>query len=254
MEYIVAIPTYHRSDIIEKKTLTTLKHGNVDKNRIYIFVANAQEKQKYERVVSKEFYNQIIVGKKGIGNQRKFISQYFPEGQYIVSIDDDVEAIEKLNGEKLQKIHNLDNLFNRAFSLLNKEKLYIWGIYPVRNAFFMKHQTTTDLRFIIGIMYGFVNRHHPKLYAKVPVKEDYEMSILYYLMDGGVVRINDICAKQKFMAPGGVGSEDDRRQANKAAAEYLAKKYPELVTEFERPTNGMAEVRLSKMDRFYPKV
>lgn len=216
MEYIVAIPTYHRSDIIEKKTLTTLKQGNVDKNRIYLFVANPTEKSKYEQSVPRELYHEIIVGKKGIGNQRNFISRYFPEGQYVVSMDDDVEAIEKLNGEKLQKIHNLDAFFKKAYTTLKNENLYIWGIYPVRNPFFMKHRCTTDLRFIIGIMYGFINRHHSKLHTKIQVKEDYEMSILYYLMDGGVLRFGDICAKQKFMAPGGVGSEEERKQDRKS--------------------------------------
>jgi len=49
----------------------------------------------YKEGVPKTMYNKIVIGKKGITNQRKFISSYFDEGKYIVFIDDDVEAILK---------------------------------------------------------------------------------------------------------------------------------------------------------------
>ena len=43
-------------------------------------------------------YGKIVVGKKGITNQRIFISKYFPVGTNIVSLDDDVEKMQKLKG------------------------------------------------------------------------------------------------------------------------------------------------------------
>lgn len=41
----IAIPTYNRSDVLERKTLTTLLKGGIDPNQIYIFVANQKEKK-----------------------------------------------------------------------------------------------------------------------------------------------------------------------------------------------------------------
>jgi hypothetical protein len=246
MTYIIAIPSYNRADVISKKTLQTLKRENIPKNKIYIFVANQKEYKKYVEAVDPSLYKEIIVGKKGITQQRKFISSYFPEKQYIISMDDDIEDFLCLKSGKLSHKKNIEQFFEDAYDELKKNKLYIWGIYPVQNAFFMKHTKTTDLRFLIGCMFGYINRHlkclQPSIHAET--KEDYEQTILYYLKDGGVLRFNDITVKTKFNALGGLGTE--RFERNKTSAEYLQKKYPDIVTIFHRE-NGMTEVKLKKL-------
>lgn len=250
--YVVAIPTYNREDVISDKTLNTLLEGNVPKSRIYLFVANKQQEKLYEEAVPKSMYNKIIVGKLGITNQRKFISKYFPENQYIVSMDDDVEELLMMkNPEKLVKVHDLDKFFKDAYKELKKEKLFIWGIYPVRNPFFMKKKISTDLKFIIGVLFGYINRRSKKLEpsSNAETKEDYEQSILYYKMDGGVLRYNYITPKTKFNAVGGLGT--DRFERNKNAAEYLKKTYPDIITIFHR-ASGMTEVRFARLPRFDP--
>ena len=249
MVYVVAIPSYNRPNEIVEKTLKTLKDGGINKNSIYIFVANKNECKKYEEIVPKDLYGRIVVGKLGISNQRIFIKNYFKENQHVVSIDDDVEALYKMtNSEpaKLMKITNVDKFFKDAFDKLKKEKLFIWGIYPVRNPFFMQNKVTTGLKFIIGALYGFIVRKTTDLEPSVNAegKEDYEQSILYYKKDGGVLRYNNVTIKTKFLAKGGLG--DDRFAMNKKAAEYLKKTYPELVTIFNRK-NGMTEIKLANM-------
>jgi len=93
------IPTYNRYEEIQSKTLTTLKEGGVPSEQIYIFVANEEEKEKYEKSTDNTYYNEIIVGELGIRQQRIFISKYFPVGERICSMDDDVEqVIKKVQG------------------------------------------------------------------------------------------------------------------------------------------------------------
>ena len=77
MKLTIAIPTYNRSDVLEKKTLTTLLKGGIEPKQIYIFVANQKEKKIYEDAIPRDKYNEMIVGKLGITNQRKFIKNYF---------------------------------------------------------------------------------------------------------------------------------------------------------------------------------
>ena len=245
--YVVAVPTYNRVNEVINKTLETLKNGKISKKHIYLFVANKEQEKLYEDAVPKTMYHKIVVGEKGIRNQRKFISKYFPVNKYIVSIDDDVEELLMMhNAEKLVKINNLDEFFKNAYKKLKKEKLFVWGIYPVRNPFFMKKTVTTDLRFIIGVLFGYINRHNAQLYPSIEseTKEDYEQTILYYKMDGGVIRYNYITPKTKFNAPGGLGT--DRFARNKHAADYLTKTYPDIITPFSRK-NGTPEVKLKKL-------
>jgi len=250
--FVVAIPSYNRENIITTKTLKTLSDGGISPKKIYIFVANRQQYLLYTSTVPSNLYNKIIIGKKGITKQRKFISQWFPEGQYIISIDDDVEEIQILNksGDKLVKLEDINNFFISSYKLLKKEGLYIWGIYPVQNSFFMKKSITTDLRFIIGVLFGYINRHDKKIYpsTRIESKEDYEQSILYYKMDGGVLRYNFITTKTKFNAEGGLGK--DRQKSNAESAAYLKKKYPNIITVFHRK-NGMTEVKLLLLPRIF---
>ena len=248
MSYVVAIPSYNRSEEIKKKTLQTLHACGVNKNNIYIFVANNTEKNIYTQSIPKNLYNKIIVGKPGIRAQRIFIVNYFPKGARIVSADDDVEGLYSLKAGGLVPLKDVDKFFKDAFKQLTKEKLYIWGIYPVRNAFFMKDTVTTDLKFIIGTLYGFINRKLKKLEPTCLEKEDYEQSILYYRMDGGVLRYNNVTIKTKFHAKGGLGIAAGREQANKAAAEYLSRAYPEFISTFQRK-DGRHEVKLKRQPR-----
>ena len=239
----IAIPTYKRHDILERKTLSTLERGGISPSQIYIFVANEAEKKLYEAIPSSK-YHKIIVGKLGIANQRIFIKNYFKEGEYVVSIDDDVEGLYQLSGDKLKEI-KVKPFFEKALEELKKEKRYIWGIYPVRNPFFMKKKTSKGLSFVIGALHGYIVRHDKSLEPSTSSegKEDYEASILYYLKDGGVLRFNDVTIKTKFLAKGGLGQ--DRFERNKKSAKYLQRTYPKLVSIFHRK-NGMTEIRFTR--------
>ena len=123
MSYVVAIPTYNRFEEVTKKTLNTLKEGGVNKNKIYLFVANKSQYDLYEQNVPKNLYKEIVIGKKGITNQRIFISQYFNEDQYVVSMDDDVEEFEILKGDKLVKLKDINAFFINAYKIMKKENM-----------------------------------------------------------------------------------------------------------------------------------
>ena len=93
----------------------------------------------------------------------------------------------------------------------------------------MSPHYSTEYKFIIGCMFGFIVRHveELKLSTSSETKEDYEQSILYYLFDGGMLRMNNICVKTKFNTIGGLGP--DRYERNKKAVKYLLQTYPNMV-------------------------
>jgi hypothetical protein len=250
--YKIAIPSYKREKILLQKTLPTLLNSKIKPKYIYIFVANSQEKRSYEETIPRDMYNKIIIGKKGIANQRNFIRNYFNTGEYIVSMDDDIEGVMKfINEKRLSKINNLDGFFKKAYKLINKNNIFIWGIYPVSNPFFMKNgrEISTDLKFLIGGLHGYIVRKDRSLNPspKAEGKEDYEQSILYYLKDGKILRFNRITIKTKFLAPGGLDNITKRFEINRLAAKYLKKQYPQFVTIFHRK-NGMTEIKIKDKD------
>jgi hypothetical protein len=149
--------------------------------------------------------------------------------------------------QRLKPITNLDHFIKTAFHYLEKEKLHIWGVYPTSNPFFMKPKITTDLRFIIGASYGYINRPNVHdLFPKTPLKGDYEQTILYYKKDGGVLRFNNVSFKTHIYAKGGLDIAQKRIQSSKKATEYLLKKYPEYVVPRPKRKNQISEIGLIK--------
>ena len=241
---IVAIPSYNREKEIQLKTLKYLKACGIEDDNVIIFVANEEQKNIYTTAGVK---HKIIVGELGITNQRNFIMNYFPLGQYVISMDDDIERLEEAVGvggvsPHFVPIIDLDKVFKENYQLMLEENRYIWGIYPVHNIFFIKKPIHTDLKFIIGVCYGYINRRI-MLDVECEGKEDIQNSILHYVKDGGVLRINTIVAKTKFNAVGGLGIE--RYESNKKASEAIHLKYP-MLTRIVQRKNGTYEIRFKR--------
>ena len=248
-DYIVAIHTYKRYEQVYDKSMKTLLNGKVPANKIYIFVANKQEEKEYREKLPKGSYKKIVVGIIGITNQRKFMVKYFKPGTKVLFLDDDVERVDKLSadGKKFNKVSNVDKFIKDSFKECEKYGLFLWGVYPVRNELFMKSRPKKSygLRFILGTFYGQIIRHNKKLVPSAPEKEDFEQSILHYIMDGGVFRQEKYTIKTKFFNPkGGIAAmSKDRKKVNKGAAEYLEKKYGDYGKKWQRG-DGRWEFRL----------
>lgn len=243
--YVVAIPSYRRSDILQQKTLKMLRDGGVNMSRVYVFVANEEEVNAYKQLKENV---KIVVGRLGITNQRAFIRSYFPPKTCIVSIDDDVECMSQLDPitNKLIPFKDVHVFLEKAFKELKKNRLRLWGIFPTPNPFYMKGQseTSTSLKFVIGAFYGFINSHNDIILSDIEEKEDIETTIQYYMLDGGILRYNHIAFKTRFKNPkGGLGGIERRLEANKKAAEVLAKKYPGC-TRIKVRKNGLHEIVL----------
>lgn len=276
-KYVIAIPTYKRSTLIVKNTLNVLQNRNIDKQRIYLFVANTQEKSDYLKNVPRNMYGTIVVGVIGLRDQRNFITKYFPENTLIVEMDDDVKEVFKLTpnvgstkeeikkNQKLIRLENLDNFFKDAFFRLkthntmlkdtkynwiqnggSKNQAYIWGIYPVENPFFLSNTITDDLRFLVGPMWGKINRHDSDLQLTINEKEDFERTLRHYDKDGSVFRFNNVTIRTAYYSTaGGMQSENKNRfvEAEKSA-NYLVNKYPNYVTKWYKGKDKRPEVRL----------
>jgi len=156
----------------------------------------------------------------------------------------------KLNTKKSNFINNniqtLDKLFTDVFKKCKNEGIYLWGIYPVENAYFMSPNRTTDLRFIVGPCFGIINRHKKELELTIDEKENVERTLQYWSIDGKVLRLNDITLRtQYYKTPGGMQYEGkQRKEEAMKSAEYLNKKYPNLTKIYLKKKSGHPEIKL----------
>jgi hypothetical protein len=89
-DYVIAVRSYARAEVFPLKTYRMLEHNGLT-GRLYIFVANATEKRKYEVSLAGKPYREIVVGKLGGANAIRAICNYFPKGQRIAFMDDDLD-------------------------------------------------------------------------------------------------------------------------------------------------------------------
>lgn len=227
MAYHIVIPTYGRPDIVTQKTLTLLHSYKIPKDQISLFVANKQEYERYKKEVPATLYGSLIIGVPGLMQQRNFIMKYYPVGAHLVSFDDDVSALWQLQGEKLVPLVGLKQVIQRGFALCKRLGYHMWGIYPTKNAGWMSPEPSTNLKFLIGHMYGIINR---KIILHAPLKHDYELTLENAVRDGGVIRLNDVVGITKMGKTGGIGKTVEERQTTYVKViDYLIKKYPGLV-------------------------
>ena len=278
-KYIVAIPSYKRSDSIGNHSLRILHDKGVDPARISIFVANKDEEKDYRSNVSKKLYNKIIVGVIGLRDQRNFITNYYPEQTCIVELDDDIKEVSYLRpgsgssraeiqkNNKLISMPNIDIFIKDAFHRLMKNNTtmkidspeewgkytknqkpisHIWGVYPVNNPYFLSNKITDTLQFLVGPMWGKINRHHKDLTLQLNEKEDFERTLRHYKLDGSVFRFWNITIDTPYYtAPGGMQSEKkDRYLEAEKSADYLVKSFPKYARKWYKGKTKRPEIRV----------
>lgn len=228
----IAIPSYKRPQVLINKTLPLLRSYGILDDEIDIFVADEEQYAIYSELVGNI---NIVIGEVGIDTIRMFMSKYYDEGDEIVYFDDDIEKIEKLviidGKNKLEPIDDLRLLVKEGFRLCKEKGFKNWGIYPTRNAFFMKDKISTDLKYVIGALTGVINDRECEKRI-VSHGEDYERTIKYYLKYGGVIRFNNITIKTKYFAKGGIcaSMNDEREKYIDEQLYILQKEYPDMMT------------------------
>lgn len=247
--YVIAIPSYKRAKTLKEKTLSVLADHNIDPKIVTVFVANQAEYDVYKAELADTAYGEnIVIGREGLGPVRNFIAQeYYPEGQYIVNMDDDLQMVQKKISE--QKLGPVDSLFEEVIkpgfeALEETPGAHLWGIYAAANAFFMKERVAKGLYYVIGSMWGHINRHSEDLILTLEDKEDFERSLQYYEKDGVVCRLDNITVKSAYYKEQGGMQETRTSERITKSAENLVDRFPGLCTMYVRETTGHAELKL----------
>jgi hypothetical protein len=216
---ILAIPTYKRHQTLTNRTLRFLEKAHYPAEKIYLFVADTVEEAIYSSNVPKNLYGKIIVGVKGLAEQRNFITDFFPEDEILIQMDDDIKKIDTPD------ITFLD-LIDHAIKKLNELNSGLFGVMPNDDTRRYADKTTTHLTHIIGCF--FVHRNHKDIRITHTEKEDYERSILYFLRYGTVLRYRGGGVSTTYQQGTGGLQESNRKQSQEEGVIHLTTTYPTL--------------------------
>jgi hypothetical protein len=245
-DWVVAIPSYRRAETLRDKTLMTLKEYRVPRDRIHVFVANKEEHAAYKATLDPTTYGHMHIAEPGMAAVRNYITRFFPVGKPIFNIDDDIRGfIEYSDGAKRNErpLRDLVGLITEGFREAKKSGYRLFGFYPVANGYFMKPGHTTDIRYIIGAVWGIINPGKI-LTVTIDDKEDYLRSVIMYMLDGGVIRYNNVApVSAYYKEPGGM-QETRTMERIRTSAEAMVGAFPDLVTINLTKKSGMPEVRL----------
>lgn len=239
-KYIIAIPSYHRSDIIQQKTIPLLISRGINPKDIYIFVADKDEEKIYKENIPTNLYKEIIVGKKGISYQRNFIIDYFKEGQYIIFIDDDITNIRVKRNNKVSDLTDLDKFFKDAYKSLKDENKYLWTTKNMYNPFYknlMKNYAVVGFAEFSGDLMGIINRKSMKIKYTLEEGEGEQLEFLfmYQEKDGGIIRYDNVILITTKLTAGGKtderGSKEQRVKSLLNNNKKLVKAFPQYIKE-----------------------
>lgn len=213
----IAIPSYKRHQTISKKTLGFLRDSRYPASKIHIFVADDDEYMLYNKELSEDLYGEIIVGVKGLKEQRNFIASFYKEDEIIVQMDDDVIGIKSILPFLTLIEIGVNSLYGRTAGL--------WGVLPNDDGRRFKDATTSHLAHILGSF--FIIRNHRDIIITHTEKEDMERSIVYFRRYGKVLRYQNAGVATTYRKGEGGLQMPERLDNIKAGILNLTSKYPE---------------------------
>jgi hypothetical protein len=246
-DWIIAIPSYKRAETLRDKTLRVLQAYKVPTARIHVFVATKEEEAIYRATLESGSYGHIHVAEPGMAAVRNYITRFFPVGKAIFNMDDDIRGfIEYSEGARRNEkpLGDLCAAITAGFRAAKASGYRLFGFYPVANGYFMKPgPPSTDLRYIIGSVWGILNPGKI-LTVTIDDKEDYLRSVMMYVLDGGVLRFNNIAPQSAYYKePGGMQETRTMRRIE-TSAKAMVEAFPDLVKINLTKKSGMPEVRL----------
>ena len=212
----IAIPSYNRALVLLRRTLKFLHKNLYPSHLITIFVADSEQFKIYQDAIPKNLYNEIVVGVKGLCEQRHFISSYYPQDTMIVQMDDDLKGFV---GDK-----SLIEVIEMGHQLMTEQNAGVFSIMPNSDKRRLKDDYTTHLAHCIGSF--FIVRNDKRLLPTGTELEDYERSVLSFIHYKSVIRYRGAGVDTDYgKTPGGL-QEEGRYERIQAGVKRMIDTYP----------------------------
>lgn len=258
--YRVVINSAGRALTLATKTLPMLRDGGVPMDRVTVSVPPGDINDYMETIFGfdgitlmenlhdpfDKRLEMVGVAPVGLGRARNNVLDAASPGERLLFVDDDLTGVFRATGpQTLEPITDIDGWLRRCWEEAEAAAVTLWGIYPVRNPYFMKNRANTKLTYICGGLFGV--KVTGREYERVVLddKEDFERSIRHYLADGRVLRFENVAIGTTGYS--GAGGMQLSRTSERVmeACRYLVATYPGLCSLNLKKKSGWAEVRLA---------
>lgn len=220
---------------------------NFNLKNTYVFVSTEEDYKLYQTHYPEI---NIVQGPKGVAATDNFITDYFPEGQKIIYMNDDLKGLYIVN-ENLKfnelSLEQCNDLINNSFNIMQENNISYGGIYPILNGMFMSGGDEIKFSFcFIQDPFSFC-LNNKKIKLTISDKSDYEKSILHFIDRGAIMRNNRYSMKvENYVKEGGFQGRNAITE-NKTAQD-MVDLYPEYVSGFKTKDNGVTSLRLKKIN------
>ena len=247
MDYFIGIASYKRAD--NCRTLDFLERIGFPRDQILLSVQTQKDAAAYmEAGVHKRVGVFAYQEANTAGENRNTILNHLANRTMLVLMDDDIISIETLDesGTGLRAVETLeefDAIVKRGFRLAKKNGTLCWGVYPVRNAYFMsngyarRNVVTTQVMGMIVSDFRFAQG--------LRTKDDYELCCRVIRRHGACIRLNDVTINAP-KSKGGCEEAWRDKAAAKRVAEMLCAKYPDILRLNPRREGEVLMVRNTK--------
>lgn len=245
--YRVCVPSRSRPAIFAERTLRMLLDGGVPAHSIDVWT-RVEEKADYEAVVPEGVHVRAEIVGDGLHITRNVIARSYAIGTRIVEFDDDVKKlVRRVDSKTLERVKDVHGLIEDTFTEADKVGAGLWGLYPVKNPFFMRAGYRTGLAFLDGTAFGYTITWDDAELVSAEAKEDTERTLRFYLRDGLVLRVEEVSFDADYLhLPG--GCQDTRTiEAQWEHAQQLVASYPDFCSLRISKSRGTPEVKLRNL-------
>jgi hypothetical protein len=246
-DIVYTVKSHQRVDRFRLKTYNKiiLEYG-FDLDKVYVFVSTDADLQLYTKAFP---LITIVQAPLGVANVDNFITDYFPQGQKIIYMNDDLTQICEVSPEnKFVNVpkNKLHDICNTMFTIMQQHNIGYAGFYPVVNTMFMLNgdEVKTSLCLIMDPFSLVINNHSIRI--TISDKSDFEKSILHYAANGALLRYNRIAFKAEYYGKVG-GFQGRNAQTELDTANQLMKKYPSYVASVNVKKEGKTSLKLNQL-------
>ena len=157
-EIFFGIASYRRPD--NQRTLDYIERIGIDREHIIMSVQSAEDKAQYEKAgIGSRVGRLIYRPGKNVSDNRNTLLESVPPGTRLVMLDDDINAVCKLDGKASRKTDSRDEFYSmlkRGYALAARHRTGDSGLYPVKHAYFMSTGYMAR-NVVIGTLFAIAN-------------------------------------------------------------------------------------------------